>query len=1115
MNLEKSIKALEKEKKKKLKEKAAQDTNEDVKTLQTENRILKEEILKFKAEGDEKDKELKEIMDNLQNLPHPLRSNKPDALSKVLYQPATEVIEPIKLRNFLVWSLTFALSLNSVTVDNLKSDPVNVESERSRKTALKLLKGLLEALLSEKISQPGVNNWEIFEEAIQGFDSYFNFLEGHNRFDNILAVSSVDDVEVKYENISKLLSQYERGVFDRRLEDSAWSLFYRQNRLSSELTAGIVEGGWSALDSILKFYRETSSKQSDVQKSQERNISVEMKEINTSFEKILGEYGRRKAQIEEIRVEKLKAEGKKIIKDENIEGVSEGFRIIVEENQALRGINQELKEKVAALERKNKENEAYLRGSLVTILQYITQTSNLELIALDLKERDVINKEKIDELTALAKLRNASPTKNTAQDEAKEEEICKRENLQLRQINFGLIIEKKGLERRLLTLEDKLDEKKAKCKFLKGSLKELQDQAEKGENKPDISDSYGHLLQRLMTVDTRYLMVLKTLKELVKKTDKHHPQAKVTRMMVKLVEELEEENKNLFYDKKKIENELTNLHIKAEKFKRKATNLKTKLKKQKKSIAKLSSSPKKDKSPKKDDAAEESKKLEIKSLELGIMRSSLEFVTSILVENKGGKSREIIKDCMEYVTVMEQSLADLRRDNSRLKKENIALKTGLEAQKALKKYEKVKTLNLQEDIDICLKFKEYYKLQVESAASQFGNELKSFGISPEVLEKADKENNVSDNYNQEFYNNLRKYIGNCHLMMANLKKDNLRLRGDLQKAEKKLQDTEILRKLNLKPYINELYKTSLQSQKFFKRQKQILNIYQCIIALPTLDQNTVDYFSDIQKTLLENFISFGSDNLNPNPSSPLRKPEPFDHTESTSGEEEDDSDKSSDNEESTKSHQAIANIERVEKLRSQNRFIMNKLKGKFEELDLVKTALKQGRFPGLVGQEQEFTLENFLDLSTKCDKLEIENVQLREALDRREKREKDRAAMISSLEEEYHLIKEELNLLTRKKEREEAMLKNLTGEFVGEEENLMSFLVNEVSSFKLQLKSLELKQRTTQREKIEAEAELERIQRQFKQTKRLLTEKHNENVKMELEIFYLKNDLGKFYVLSS
>jgi len=364
---------------------------------------------------------------------------------------------------------------------------------------------------------------------------------------------------------------------------------------------------------------------------------------------------------------------------------------------------------------------------------------------------------------------------------------------------------------------------------------------------------------------------------------------------------------------------------------------------------------------------------------------------------------------------------------------------------------------------------------------------------------------MSDNYNQEFYNNLRKYIGNCHLMLANLKKENSRLRGDLHKAEKKLQDTEILRKLNLKPYINELYKTSLQSQKFFKRQKQILNIYQCIIALPTLDQNTVDYFSDIQKTLLENFISFGSDNLNL-PSSPLKRPEPFDQHESTS-EEDDDSDKSSDNETKTEQRQAIANIEKVEKLRSQNRFIMNKLKGKFEELDLVKTALKQGRFPGLVGQDQEFTLENFLDVSNKCDKLEVENVHLREALDRREKREKDRAAMISSLEEEYHLIKEELNQLTRKKDREEAMLKNLSGELVGEEESLMSFLVNEVSSFKLQLKGLELKHRTTQRDKIEAEAELERIRRQLKQTKKLLTEKHNENVKMELEVFYLRNDL--------
>ena len=71
------------------------------------------------------------------------------------------------------------------------------------------------------------------------------------------------------------------------------------------------------------------------------------------------------------------------------------------------------------------------------------------------------------------------------------------------------------------------------------------------------------------------------------------------------------------------------------------------------------------------------------------------------------------------------------------------------------------------------------------------------------------------------------------------------------------------------------------------------------------------------------------------------------------------------------------------------------------------------------------------------------------------------------LTEEYKTLKDELAILTRKKEREENAFKSLSLQIAEPEENAFSFLMNEVSSLKHQLRNLEKSKTKIIRERTE------------------------------------------------
>ena len=106
-------------------------------------------------------------------------------------------------------------------------------------------------------------------------------------------------------------------------------------------------------------------------------------------------------------------------------------------------------------------------------------------------------------------------------------------------------------------------------------------------------------------------------------------------------------------------------------------------------------------------------KTEVKNAELRILKSSLEFVATVLMEGKDEKSKDMLKACVEYIGVLEDIITELRSNSVHLKQENVKLQTSLDAFKVLKKYEKAENKKLREELDLQIKFKEYHKLQSE------------------------------------------------------------------------------------------------------------------------------------------------------------------------------------------------------------------------------------------------------------------------------------------------------------------------------------------------------------------------------------------------------------------
>ena len=108
-------------------------------------------------------------------------------------------------------------------------------------------------------------------------------------------------------------------------------------------------------------------------------------------------------------------------------------------------------------------------------------------------------------------------------------------------------------------------------------------------------------------------------------------------------------------------------------------------------------------------------------------------------------------------------------------------------------------------------------------------------------QKKDKEvESQANEISQEaFEYNFRKYLEKCHYTIGILKEENANLKTNYKKAEDKLRETEQIQGFYLKPLLKELSKASKTSHKFFKRQKQVLNVFHLIMSLPTLDQDTI------------------------------------------------------------------------------------------------------------------------------------------------------------------------------------------------------------------------------------------------------------------------------------
>jgi len=398
-----------------------QGGNEESESLKIENRILKEELLKYKVERDEKDQELQQFLNDINSLPNPLRIHKVDMSLAKEKHSEIEIIEPQKLQRLLIWSLTFSLSMNNVVVDYLENESFpltdtkpgeqekfsNIPSQRSRRLGLKLLKSLLEGIQKEGENYTNKGMDKIFEAAFTGFERYVNFLEESNQFDYLLTRDPIHLLS-QNENISSLLNEYERIVFDKRLEDSAWGLFYKQNRLSSSLMSSVILENWYILQAFLEHSKKKDTEvnipkkiagnNEDFRVQRNKELSIELEEINTSFKGIVSEYSGIKVSVEELRLLEKRREGKdfKSFDDDNF-NIRE-LKNLIEENQLLRGINNELKEQMFHIEKKNKENEAYLRQSYVCIMQFITQMSHLELIVIDLRDKGLAYVSKIEDL---------------------------------------------------------------------------------------------------------------------------------------------------------------------------------------------------------------------------------------------------------------------------------------------------------------------------------------------------------------------------------------------------------------------------------------------------------------------------------------------------------------------------------------------------------------------------------------------------------------------------------------------------------------------------------------------------------------------------------------------
>ena len=556
------------------------DDTQEQKSLKMQNKILKEELMKYKAESESKSKQIQDIAEQIHKATYPVNFRE-GVSTEESKTSAYEAIDSEKVHSLLVWNLGFGLSLNSVVLDYLdgieatthqkatgaqhEQKALGHTSQKTRyhkRSGLKLLKQLLDGVKKAKPDNVTIDNkesrkenriaieWKDFDSLIADLNEYIgNAAETELR--DIILKGSVGEFEIQHEIMAKLLNEYGKLSENRRLQDSAWNLFYKQNQLSSEVNANVMFHTWSILKNVFvfpsgkKFSKETTTRNFErnvdekYENTENRSFINEVNEVNTSFKDILSEYSGRKIDLDRNRDLELD-----IHNSSTMEG---NWRIVLEESQTLKGQNRELKEKLKFLEKKNKENEAYLRESLITVMQYVMQASHSELIITELQEREINSLRRIESLeTIIADYTRPADPKDAQSVPTKTEHILRKENTHLRQLNLALGIEKKELKRMNEKIQEKLESKQAKCKFLKASIVEISN-VDKDSVNLDLharNDPYMYILQRLMNMEKRYITTFKLLKNVSEASNKVESSKIIHEAFLKLIEELEEENKS-------------------------------------------------------------------------------------------------------------------------------------------------------------------------------------------------------------------------------------------------------------------------------------------------------------------------------------------------------------------------------------------------------------------------------------------------------------------------------------------------------------------------------------------------------------------------------------------
>lgn len=186
--------------------------------------------------------------------------------------------------------------------------------------------------------------------------------------------------------------------------------------------------------------------------------------------------------------------------------------------------------------------------------------------------------------------------------------------------------------------------------------------------------------------------------------------------------------------------------------------------------------------------------------------------------------------------------------------------------------------------------------------------------------------------------------------------------------------------------------------------------------------------------------------------------------------DEEEGDEDSDNDtifQSQKSGMPGETFPSFSELQAQNFSLLEKLKLKLREISFLRNMIKAGKFPNVIRRGGEFSLEHFNEQSIRLDKLEMENLQLKRMLEKKERGEIERNSILKELEVEYNSLKNELFLVSEKKEREELAFQNLRHVMTQDEEGVISLLMHKVGELNQQIKTLQKKNREILQKELE------------------------------------------------